>query len=274
MFDDISFLVSETLKDVENKQEQKPNLLSTFFSNNKAKNLPDEVPGLFFNLQKKASTFVIRIYPSENLRDDYKSILKHPDLYPSLRLEEDGTDQSRELQYFECDNISTAITIKKQFGNKRFPLFEENIFNVSDPSDNWWISLDDNKLNIFFKLSQTNSLRNLTKIGPLGESQKSLETFSQLYGYFKMLFPVEDYSSAHGQFSMSISSDNNLIFKLFQDLLLNGETDNDFWEYLRSLEQNSVDKSYYDSLKKANFFMMELSMLRSFWKRIETQLDI
>jgi hypothetical protein len=273
MFDDISFLVSETLKDAESKQEPKAGLFSSFFGNSREEELPEEVPGLFYHLQIKASTFVIRIHTSENLREDYKSIMKHPDMYPSLRLEE-GSDELRDkVQYFECDSVNVARSIKKQLGNKRFPLYEENVFNVSDPSDSWWVAANDTKISIYFKLSQTKNLSNLTKIGPLGDSSESLETFSQLYGYFKMLFPIEDYSSAHGQFSMSVSSDDNLMFNLFKKLLVEGEVDHEFWEYLRNLEFNSAEQPYYDSLKKANYFMMELAMLRNFWKTIETQLD-
>lgn len=275
MFDDISFLVSETLKDAESKQQQPKNgLFSSFFGLSKdEEHLPDEVPGLFYHLQIKASTFVIRISPSENLREDYQSIMKHPNLYPVLRLEEGSGELSDKVQFFECDSVSVAKTIKQQLGNKRFPLFEENVFNVSDPSDSWWVSSEDSKISIYFKLSQTNSLENLTKIGPLGDSSRALETFSQLYGYFKMLFPIEDFSSAHGQFSISTPGEDNLMFDLFKKLLVEGEVDHDFWEYLRNLEFNSTDKPYYESLKKANFFMMELAMLRNFWRTIESQLD-
>jgi hypothetical protein len=175
MFDDISFLVSETLKDAESKQEPKQGLFSNFFGNSKEV-LPEETPGVFYHLQIKASTFVIRVYPSENLREDYTSITKHPDLYPALRLEEGEGELVEKLQFFECDSLKIANAIKLQLGNKRFPLFEENIFNVSDPSDSWWVQADDNKLSIFFKLAQTNSLENLVKIGPLGDSTKALES--------------------------------------------------------------------------------------------------
>ena len=62
---------------------------------------------------------------------------------------------------------------------------------------------------------------------------------------------------------------------LFNQVLerIEGEVDHEFWEYLRNLEFNSAEEPYYDSLKKANYFMMELAMLRNFWKTIEAQLD-
>lgn len=182
MFDDISFLVQETLKEAEKSSQKETGLFSQIFSKDK---LPEEAPGFFYHLQQKVSTFVIRIYPSKNLREDYTNILKHPDLYPTLRLEEsDNFEES--LKYFECDNYQIAENIKIQLGNKRFPLFEERVFNVSDPGDSWWVKLEESRVTIYFKLSATVEMDSLIKLGPLGDPQKAVDTFSKLYGYFKM----------------------------------------------------------------------------------------
>ncbi len=269
MFDEISFLVQETFKDAESSQGAK-GLFNNFFS--KKENLPDEVPGFFYHLQKKASTFVIRIYPSENLKQDYINIVNHPDLYPTLRLQEDEGTLEEKLKFFECDRIEIAKNIKQHLGNKRFPIFEERVFNVSDPGDSWWLSQDGNTVNIHFKLSRTQSVANLVKLGPLGESKRYLETFGKLGGYFNMIFPIADYSSAHGQLSITCSENENYYFDLFKQLLEFGETSHDFWEYLRKLEVDSQHREYLDSLQKANYFLMELGFIRHFWKKIEEEL--
>lgn len=269
MFDDISFLVQETFRDFEKTKGSK-RFLDNFFA--KDVKLPEEVPGFFYHLQKKASTFVIRIHPTSNLREDYKNITKHPGLYPSLRLNEGDEAIEEKLSYFECDRIEVAQNIKSCLGNKRYPMYEERVLNVSDPSDSWWLKLDDNKITIMFKLSHTDDVSRLIKLGPLGESDKCLETFNQLYGYFKLMFPIDEYVSGHGQWSMTCAENSNVYFEYLKVLFSHGETSYDFWEYLRKLEMESESKSYCESLQKANYFMMELSFIRHFWRTIEEQL--
>jgi hypothetical protein len=270
MFDDISFLVQETLNDAEKQSPSSKGFLSNFFS--REVETPDEVPGFFYHLQKKSSTFVIRIHPSANLKTDFKNINKHPDLYPTLRLQEGEGELSEKLSYFECDRFEVATNIKSHLGNKRFPMFEERIFNVSDPGDSWWLKCDENKMTLLFKLSHTEDIGSLIKLGPLGDAKKSLEIFKQLFGYFKMIFPVEDYSSGYGQVCMTCAEDQHLHFENLKLLFQTGETSHEFWEYLRQLEMNSQDKPVLESLQKANYFLMELGFTRSFWKTIEEQL--
>lgn len=266
MFDDISFLVQETLKDAESAHKNK-SFIPSFFSKEE-ENLPEEVPGFLYHLQKKASTFVVRIHPSENLRADYQNVLKHPDLFPALRLNETEEGPKEVLEYFECDRFELAKTIKMTLGNKRFPLFEEHVFNISDPGDSWWLKIEENRLSILFKLSHTEDLSKLIKIGPLGDPQRTMEILNQLYGYFKMIFPVGDYACGHGQWSVSCTEEENANFHYLKSLFINGETSHDFWEFLRRLEFDSADKPYLESLQKANYFLMELSCIREFWKQL------
>ena len=270
MFDDISFLVQETLNDAESAHQTKK-FMPSFFSREES-NLPDEVPGFLYHLQKKGSTFVIRIHPSQNLKTDYLNVSKHPGLFPGLRLNEVEGDILEHLDFFECDRFQLAKTIKSNLGNKRFPMFEERVFNISDPGDSWWLKVEANKMSILFKLSHTEDLSKLTKIGPLGDPQKSMELLDQLYGYFKMIFPVDSYSCGHGQWSVSCAEETNSNFSHLISLFKDGETSHEFWEYLRQLEFDSTDRPYLDSLQKANYFLMELSCIRDFWKLIETKL--
>ena len=238
-----------------------------------SKDLPEQVPGVFYHLEKKTSTFVIRIFESYDLSLDYPKILKNPENYPTLRLVSDEiSDISEKLKFFECDLFELAVEIKSELANKRFPIFEERVFNVSDPGDSWWVKADAGEIKIFFKLSRTEAMDSLIKLGPLGDTKRATELFNQLYGYFKMIFPVNDYSSAHGQFSIKSEADNPM-FKAFCRILTDGDSGFEFWEYLRNLEMNSIDKPYLESLKQANLFLMELANLRRFWMNIQKQLE-
>lgn len=269
MLDDISFLVQETFKEVE-KNRKAGNLFGQFFQSKE--NLPEEdSAGVLFHIQKNSATFVVRIHASSDLRNDYLAALKHPDLYPTLRFEEEDNVKDS-LCYFECDSINIAKTIKERLGNKRFPIFEEQVFNISDPGDSWWLKKDGKKLSIFFKLSHTERMANLIKLGPLGDAEKNMDIFSKLYGYFQMLFPVEDYSSAFGQFSMSPKNEDDVIFNEIVSILSHGEMSFEFLEKLRNLEVLHGHEAYAEDLKQANYFLIELAQLRRFWKEIQSLL--
>ncbi|MBT4792536.1 MAG: hypothetical protein HON90_13270 [Halobacteriovoraceae bacterium] len=269
MFDDINFLVQETFNDLE-----KPKAGSGFFAKLFAKDekLPEEVPGLIYHLQKKSSTFVLRIHPTANLKKEYKNIIKHPDMFPALRLNEGDEPIETKLQFFECDRFEIAQNIRAQLGNKRFSIFEERVLNISDPGDSWWLKIEENKIILLFKLSYTDDISNLVKLGPLGEVHRSADVLIQLRGYFKMIFPIAEYSCSHGHWTLSCAETNNGNFENLKKLFIEGETSHEFWEYLRYLEVKAENKPFLESVQKANYFLLETSLMRRFWKEVENQL--
>lgn len=278
--DDIDAMVQATFSGEGEFHGQNPfdnlELTNSICANNTIDDLelPDQCPGVFYNLELKASTFVIRIFPSNDLSVDYPKILEHPEDYPTLRLlSDDDRSVKEKLQYFECDMPELAHQIKKELSNKRFPIFEEHVFNVSDPGDSWWVKSDAGELKVFFKLSRTESMDSLIKLGPLGDTNLAMEKFKKLYGYFRMLFPIADYASAHGQLTIKCEYANDPIFKDFVKIFTVGDSGFDFWDYLRKLEMSSQDKPYIESLKQANLFLMEIANMRRFWMRIQEQLN-
>jgi hypothetical protein len=273
---DLDALVNETFKaSLEMKGMNPFDSDFSFESENDALQiLPEHVPGILYNLEKKASTFVIRILPSKNLADDYQKVLASPEEYPTLRLlNDDERDLKEKLAFFESDSFVLAQELKQQLGNKRFPIFEEHVLNVSDPGDSWWITTEGSQLKVFFKLSRTESMDKLIKLGPLGDTDHAIEMFSKLYGYFQMLFPVADYSSGHGQLTIRCERAHDPIFKAFIKIFETGDADHEFWDYLRDLEIKAQGKPYMESLQKANFFMMQIATMRRFWKKVQTALD-
>lgn len=273
--DDIELLVAQTFKDAENlsREDGGFRFLDEEFGPNKGE--PEECPGVLYYLQKNSSTFVLRMLPSSNLREDYKKVLASPEDYPSLRLlsADDDRELHDKLSFHECDNIALAKALKEQLANKRYPLHEERIINVSDPGDNWWIKKDGNNLSLFFKLCRTESIDCLVKAGPLGDREGSLKFLNQLYGYFSLLFPVKDFSSAHGQFVLSCEESENPFFEELADVFVKGEIGNRMWEKLRELEGQAPSEEVLSSLKRANYFLMEVAAIRSFWIEVEKSLD-
>lgn len=271
---DLDALVQETFKNSLDMKGMDP-FKSEFKFRDEEIELPEMVPGILYNLEIKASTFVIRILPSSNLADDYQKVLAHPENYPTLRLLSDDEKPVKEkLCFFESDSFVLAKELKKELGNKRLPIFEEHVLNVSDPGDSWWISTEGNEFKIFFKLSRTEAMDKMIKLGPLGDTEHAIDMFNKLYGYFQMLFPVADYSSAHGQLAIRCEREHDPIFKAFIEIFTKGDADHAFWEYLRDLEVKAEGKAYMESLQKANFFMMQIATMRRFWMQIQDRLEV
>lgn len=261
--DDIGFLVEETFSNASKTLEQGFRFGDEFISP-RAKSMPMDCAGLIYSIKKTTSLFVLRICACEDIDVEFEKILMQPEQYPDLRLSE--VENIREnLHFFPCDSYELAQKLKKQFANKRFPLFEEFILNVSDPGDSWWLSTNENSFRINFKLSHTNEIQELTKLGPLGDSFNCARIFGELAGYFQMLFPVVDSSSTSSEFRINCSHSHHPLFNSFIELLETGETSFDFWESLRAVEVKYQDSEFISSIKEANQFIMELSQKRAFW---------
>lgn len=271
--DEIEKLVTQTLKEAQLISRESLRKMS-FPEQNQNLIVAPECPGVLFHLQVFASTFVIRIVESENLKRDQRKILENPQDYPVLRLmQDDGIDHFEDkLKFFETDSLQAAKAIKKQMANKRFPIVEEHMINVSDPGDNWWIKRQNDSLEIFFKLCRTESIDSLRKIGPLGDANMTMDFLNRLYGYFTLLFPVRDFSSAHGQFYIGCEAKNNLLFNDFVDIFVSGEIGTELWEKMRTLELSAQKAEHINSLRRANYFLVEIAALRSFWLIIQSML--
>ena len=274
--DEITYLVSETFRNLKNySTESSSNFVFDFDEDDDDASLPDTVPGFFYHLQLQSSTFVIRILESENLQEDYQKIIRYPEDYPTLRLigEEGINDIKSKLNYFYCDSIHIARAVKNYLSNKRFPIHEEHVFNVSDPSDCWWIKVEENALTVYFKLSKTEQIESLVKVGPLGDKQLAIKRLGQFYGYFNQMFPIDDFSCNHGSFHISTIDAKNENFKDLQKIFSRGAANHDFWVFLSQLEFNAKSDKVRQSIRVANYYLMELSVMRRFWKRIQAQIN-
>lgn len=258
MFDDISFLVQETFNEA-----------AKFADRAKLLEVPEDTSGVLFHVEKQSSTFVVRIKVCHDLAHDFNKAYKNIDEFPELRLEE-----ASELKFFATDSLQLAQSIKNQFANKRFPIFEEDVLNVSDPGDSWYMDLGSKNIRINFKLSGTHKLDHFLKLGPLGDLAETTKNFSQLGGYFQMLFPLNDYVCTSNQLEIVCGESQNKVFLGLKNLFESGEANPEFWEALRSLEQEHMSSNFIDSLQQANQYMLSLGQLRSFWIKASSSLSI
>lgn len=228
--------------------------------------LPSE-PGVLYHIQKSTSVFVVRTLASHNIREDYLKIAENPEDYPSLRLI-DGEKNltSEKLRFFIVDHVSQAEIIHDQINNRRFPIFEEHMCNLSDPGFSWWMSKKGNGFHISFNLSVASE--NSVKLGPLGDQQLATHAFHQLGDLLcNSGLPINIQNEIN---RIQFSEGESFLMDEFQDLFelgVIGAGLTDLFKLLARRRQNAT------VLETTWFYLQELASIRRFWIQIQYDLS-
>jgi len=266
--DEIEFLVSETFKHFNENfvQHEDATREENEFQFNDETSLPEE-PGILYHVQKATSVFVIRTFVSTNIRKDYLTIIDSPEDYPSLRLLEGNADDvAGKLKFFLVENQSQAEIIHDQLHNRRFPINEEMICNISDPGFSWWLTKKLCGFQLAFTMSVASD-ENTVKLGPLGDKELALKNFQAL----------EALVTSAG-IDMNIQNETNrvqftdceeFILEELKDVFEFGvvtETLTDLFKLLAKKVKTNSD------LQTTWFYLQEVAAMRRFW--IQIQYDI
>lgn len=272
--DDMSMLVAETYRHLQSNFLEIHNFPESEEGIEKLTELAhsevDEVPagpGILYHIQKSTSIFVVRTLASQNLQDDFRKIKDAPEDYPSLRLIDGEKNMIHELRYFSVEDFSQAEIIHDQISNRRFPMFEERMCNLSDPGFSWWMFKTDKGFHVSFNLS-VHSGENTVKLGPLGDQQLATKTFlsfAELLDKSGLPFNVQNEINR-----IQFTDGDSFLMNEFQDLFelgAIGEGLTKLFKLLARRKQNSVD------LETTWFYLQELAALRRFWIQIEFDLS-
>jgi hypothetical protein len=272
IMDDIEFMVAETFKHFHEQHPEShefPELEAkpvSAVTDDEVNEFPAE-PGVIYHLQKSTSLFVIRTLVSQNIRDDYEKILQNPEDYPSLRLLEGGReDLEKKLRFYILENHLQAEIIHDQICNRRFPVNEEIICNLSDPGFSWWLTKKSNGFQISFTLSVTAD-ENTVKLGPIGDHQLALKSFQEMEALMQ-----------DSGLELNIQNETNRVqFNDGEELLL--EELKDIFEYgvigegmmnlFKLLARRTSDHSRLETLW---LYFQEIAAMRRFW--IQVQYDL
>jgi len=264
--DEISLLVEETLKHFNENYTASENEDGTLIFD-----AQDELPngaGLLYHIQKTSSVFVIRTFVSKNVRKDYKQIFEYPENYPSLRLLEEGLGSiSDRLRFFLVENHYQAEIIHDQLNNRRFPVKEEIMCNLSDPGFSWWLTRKPQGFQLAFTLSVKSDEGSL-KLGPLGDQQLALKNFQD----FAELM-------VYAQLPINIQNEmNRVLFEEAEQFLLEELKDifefgviNDSLKDLFKLLSHKLKN--HSSLETTWFYLQELAAMRRFWIQVQYDLN-
>lgn len=225
-------------------------------------------PGILYHIQKSTSIFVIRTWVSQNIREDYRAVLTAPEIYPSLRLLEGGSDSVVErLRFFPVDELSQAEIIHDQLSNRRFPVNEEMMCNLSDPGFSWWLTKKDGSFHVSFTLSVIGSSTTV-KLGPLGDQQLALHSFQALEHLFQEAGLVLNVQNEMNR--VQFSDGEEFLIEELQDLFEYGVVSEGLTQLFKLLARNIADHA---QLESAWFYLQELACMRRFWIQIEFDIN-
>lgn len=268
--DEIELLVAETFKHFHENfatDEVVKSELPMMSDDEEAFSFP-EGPGVIYHVQKSTSVFVIRTMVSENIRNDYKKILETPEDYPSLRLLEGGDqDISGKLKFFPVENPSQAEIIHDQLHNRRFPINEEMMCNLSDPGFSWWLTKKARGFQLAFTMSVASD-ENTTKLGPLGDRELALrnfQTFEELVTSAGIEMNIQNETNR-----VQFTDCEEFILEELKDVFEFGVITQTLSDIFKILSKKISDDS---TLQTTWFYLQELAAMRRFWIQIQYDLN-
>lgn len=265
--DDIELLVAETFKHFQDNFQKSEEVVSERPEAGMVHpGLPTD-PGILYHIQKSTSVFVIRTLVSRNIREDYLKILETPEDYPSLRLVEETEDLESRLKFFIVENEYQAEVIHDQLNNRRFPINEEMMCNLSDPGFSWWMTKKENALQVAFNLSSFPE-DGTTKLGPLGDREMALKNFLQFGELLtKSGLPLSVQNEAN---RVVFEEEELLLIQDIQDIFEIGVMSDGLIELFKILASKNNNDGTLESLW---YYFQELASIRRFWIQISYDLE-
>ncbi len=215
-------------------------------------------PGIIYRVDKGTNTFCIRGLATENLHFQIKA-LKFED--SKLQLLKASSIEDN-LYFFETVSYEIAETIKDQIINRRFPIIEDSVCNISDPGYSWWMDISNGRFEIHFKAHLINRVERSIKLGPIGDARIAMLRLNQAHALLRSSFPLSEFSCSEKSLVVASEKPDHSSFLAFQDIFLKGINHTS----LENFPDNSVGKTLY-------FYFLELSMIRKFWIEVESKLS-
>ncbi len=216
----------------------------------------DTGPGFLFRIEKGISTFCIRAIECENLNVSYNELLKGDKLLLSkLKIKE--LDQLDSVDFFKTENLEILTSMNELF-NRRFPINEEVLCNISDPGFSWWLDLNEFDLKVYFNSHGLDRSQRFTRLGPIGNQKILIILFQKLFASLANNLKINQLSCDDKILSIGVASKDNLAFRIFKDIFLFGKYSLN--EDVLELEKISPE---------LNYCLYEISQKRKFWLKIE-----
>jgi hypothetical protein len=176
-----------------------------------------------------------------------------------------------DLDFYPAANEAEAQNIIQLTSMKRYPLEEEYLLNISDPSLCWWGNFSSSKLDIYFSLSRTDEMNKLIKLGPIADMALANMKF-QKFGYIlSRLLGEVSFSVSKSKIEL-VSTEMSDVFEQYCKIFRMGEFTQKLQNSFISLEAKLTSQSDVVALRSFEWFLKELASVRRFWMEVETKL--
>jgi hypothetical protein len=225
-----------------------------------------ENPGVIYKIDRSGSTFCVRGFIAESINEAMAELNSGSlEKRSVLRLAE-ADDASSLVCYFQTDSIERAQVIKDQIINRRFPLIEDSVCNISDPGFSWWMNIEDDedgnaKFQIFFRSHGIFRTEKYIQLGPIGDGSVAALRLNQARSLFNGSFPISEFSCDDKCFTVATSKPDHLSFVSFIKIFLTGENYTD----LENFPDTNTGRSLF-------YYFHELAIVRKFWIEVKTKL--
>jgi hypothetical protein len=267
--DDIELLVAETFSHLRENFGNLPESHSSDLAPTESSDIGflPELPGILYHLQKSSSLFVLRTFVSRNIRQDYQKIIENPEDYPSLRLL-DGSVGSieKKLRFFMLDTHLQAEIIHDQISNRRFPVDEEMMCNLSDPGFSWWLTKRNNGFQISFTFS-VSSEDSTVKLGPIGDQQLALKSFQEMESLMNEAGLNLNIQNEYNR--VQFNDGEELLLEELKDLFEFGVMGEGMTKLFKLLARRIGNHSKLETLW---LYFHEIAAMRRFWIQIQYDL--
>ena len=207
-------------------------------------------PGIAFFVDIGSGSFCVRGLPviENNLaKPELVSLNKH-------------FEKASHIHFFPCESIEVAEVITEQMINRRYPLQDNGLVNISDPGATWLMKYDDTSFCLYFK-SMSFGDKGLENIGAIGDPQVFRFWWSKIAKLFKPEFQIElheDEKGCYQNLKDESTQSEREYFQTMLKILLLGE-----FNYINGFFHNKFEE------ENINTFFNELSHSRRFWLKIE-----
>ncbi|GEM_PF-1562048 len=218
-------------------------------------------PGIIFKIDAGISTFCVRGVLCHNINDSVHGVMNDENgSWKKLKIR-DREDLSG-IHYFETASIEQSEMIAEYIINKRFPIQEEMVCNLSDPGFSWWLENNDNGMKVYFKAQSVERDQQFMRLGPIGDRGIASLKFLKCEALLRRLFSISEYSTSDKSFEIKPTNLNDDNFLNFKDIFEKGEFNFEFDPAELTLEQ-----------QRLVIFLREIAAVRGFWLSIEEILN-
>lgn len=218
-------------------------------------------PGLVYRVEKGVSTFCVRGFATESIEQTLLDVESgEVKVREKLRIQDEMDYDT--LNFFETDELSLAQVIIDQLFNRRFPIDEDILCNLSDPGFSWWLNGEENGIEIYFKSHGLDRMERFKRLGPIGDNTIACLRMNQASRFFRTQFPINEFSCDEKSLKITPVDSGSEGYQNFLSLILNGE--NHF--KIQDFSEEFGGRTLY-------FYLKELATLRAFWINLEEILE-